>query len=126
MSDVAHSLELLGRALLALYILVGVWNNTTGFNATVEMMEKQIGLPMPRLLLPIVVVYEIISVICLFIPRTAMYSSLILALFCVVAPTMAHPWWKMPPSFEQFLHKNLWFGNLAIAGAFLILAFTPI
>lgn len=121
-----EELRLLGRALLALYMLVGVWNNTTGFKDTVEMMEKQIGLPFPRILLPIVIIYEIVSVVALFIPETAMYSALVLAAFCVVAPTLAHPWWKMPASFEQFLHKNLWFANLAIAGAFLILAFTPL
>jgi putative oxidoreductase len=121
-----EELRLLGRALLALYMLVGVWNNTTGFNDTVAMMKDQIGLPLPRVLLPIVIVYEIVSVIALFIPQSAMYSALVLAAFCVVAPTLAHPWWKMPASLEQFLHKNLWFGNIAIAGAFLILAFTPI
>jgi uncharacterized membrane protein YphA (DoxX/SURF4 family) len=121
-----HIAQLLGRLLLALYMLVGVWNNTTGFSDTVQMMAKEIGLPLPQVLLSIVIVYEIVSVICLFIPQTATYSALILALFCVVAPTLAHPWWRMPRSFEQFLHKNLWFGNIAIAGAFLILAFTPI
>jgi putative oxidoreductase len=121
-----EELRLLGRALLALYMLVGVWNNTTGFNATIEMMEKQIGLPMPRVLLPIVIVYEVVSAVALFFPQSAMYSALVLALFCITAASLAHPWWKMPASFEQFLHKNLWFGNLAIAGAFLVLAFTPI
>jgi uncharacterized membrane protein YphA (DoxX/SURF4 family) len=121
-----EELRMLGRVLLALYMAVGVWNNTTGFKDTVEMMEKQIGLPMPRVLLPIVIAYEAVSVVALFFAQSAMYSALVLAVFCVVAPTLAHPWWRMPASFERFLHKNLWFGNLAIAGAFLILAFTPI
>jgi putative oxidoreductase len=125
-----HELQLLGRALLALYMLVGVWNNTTGFADTVGLMNK-IGLPAPRVLLPIVIIYEVVSVICLFLPATAMYSALLLAVWCVVAPSLAHTWWnmpagKMPVGEMRFLHKNLWFGNLAIAGGYLILAFTPI
>ena len=58
-----HIAQLAGRVLLALYMLVGVWNNTTGFGDTVQMMAKEIGLPVPQILLPIVIVYEIVSVI---------------------------------------------------------------
>jgi putative oxidoreductase len=124
-----EEVRMLGRVLLALYMVVGVWNNTTGFEDTVGLM-KAIGLPLPRLILPIVILYEIVSVVCLFIPATAMYSAVVLAIWCVVAPSLAHTWWKMPagrmPVGEmRFLHKNLWFGNLAIAGGYLILAFTP-
>ena len=126
----AHVAEWVGRCLLALYMAVGVWNNTTGFADTIGLMKNKIGLPMPAVLLSIVIVYEIVSVVCLFIPATAMYSALILALWCVVAPSLAHTWWQMPagpmPVGEmRFLHKNLWFGNLAIAGGYLVLAFTP-
>lgn len=120
-----EELRMLGRVLLALYMLVGVWNNTAGFNDTIGLM-KTIGLPAPRLLLPIVIVYELVSVVCLFIAATAMWSAILLAAWCVIVPTLAHPWWRMPKSFEQFLHKNLWFGNLAIAGGYLLLAFTPL
>ena len=129
--DWVHVAQLVGRILLALYMAVGVWNNTTGFGDTIGLMTDKIGLPMPKVLLSIVIVYEIASVICLFIPSTAMYAALLLALWCVVAPSLAHTWWQMPagpmPVGEmRFLHKNLWYGNLAIAGGYLVLAFTPV
>ncbi|MGH6989946.1 MAG: DoxX family protein [Stellaceae bacterium] len=124
-----EELRMLGRVLLALYMVVGVWNNITGFGDTVGLM-KVIGLPLPRVLLPIVILYEAASVVCLFIPSVAIYSALVLAVWCVVVPSLAHTWWKMPagkmPVGEmRFLNKNLWFANLAIAGGYLLLAFTP-
>jgi uncharacterized membrane protein YphA (DoxX/SURF4 family) len=128
--DWVHTAQWAGRILLAIYMAVGVWNNTTGFNDTIGLMTNKIGLPMPRVLLPIVVVLEAVATICLFIPAAAMYSALLLALWCATVPSLAHTWWQMPagamPVGEmRFLHKNLWYGNLAIAGGYLLLAFTP-
>jgi uncharacterized membrane protein YphA (DoxX/SURF4 family) len=120
-----EELRLAGRALLAVYVLVGAWNNTTDFKPTLAVM-RTLRLPLPVILLPIVILYEIVSVVALFIPRTAMISALVLALFCVVAPTLFHPFWTMPPSFERFLHKVHWVANIAIAGAFLVLATIPV
>lgn len=110
-----EELRLLGRILLAGYMLVGAWNNSTGFNPTVEQMTK-LRLPQPALLLRAVIVFEIVAAVALFIPRVANFSALMLAVFCIVAPTLFHPFWTMPPSFEQFLHKNLFFANIAVAG----------
>lgn len=129
--DWAHTAQWAGRILLALYMAVGVWNNTTGFNDTIGLMKNKIGLPIPTVLLPIVIVLEAVSVVCLFIPATAMWTALLLALWCVIAPSLAHTWWQMeagpmPVGEMRFLHKNLWYGNLAITGGYLLLAFTPI
>jgi uncharacterized membrane protein YphA (DoxX/SURF4 family) len=129
--DSVHILQWVGRILLALYMAVGVWNNTTGFADTIGLMKNKIGLPMPTVLLPIVIVLEAVAVVCLFVSDVAaMYAAIGLALWCVVAPSLAHTWWQMekgpmPVGEMRFLHKNLWYGNLAIAGGYLLLAFTP-
>lgn len=128
--DWAQAAQWAGRILLALYMAVGVWNNTTGFNDTIGLMTHKIGLPMPRVLLPIVILFEAVATVCLFIPAAAMYAALILALWCATVPSLAHTWWQfpagpMPVGEMRFLHKNLWFGNFAIAGGYLLLAFTP-
>jgi uncharacterized membrane protein YphA (DoxX/SURF4 family) len=115
-----EEVRLLGRILLAGYMCVGAYNNFTGFAPTVEQMTK-LRLPFPNLLLPAVIVFEVVAAVALFIPQVASYSALILAVFCVVAPTLFHPFWTMPPSFEQFLHKNLFFANIAVAGGMLSL-----
>jgi uncharacterized membrane protein YphA (DoxX/SURF4 family) len=129
--DWMHVAQWVGRILLALYMAVGVWNNTTGFDDTIGLMKNKIGLPMPTVLLPIVIVLEVVAVVCLFIPAAAMDAAILLAIWCVIAPSLAHTWWqmpagKMPVGEMRFLHKNLWYGNLAIAGGYLLLAFTPI
>jgi len=114
-------LQLVGRILLAVYMCIGAYNNTVGFTPTVAQM-RTLHLPYPQLLLPVVIIYEVVSAVLLFIPPYAMYSALLLALFCVVAPTLFHPFWTMPDNFERFLHKNLFFANITIAGAMLMLA----
>lgn len=128
--DAVHTLQWVGRILLALYMAVGVWNNSTGFADTIGLMKNKIGLPMPTVVLPIVIVLEIAAVVCLFIPAAATIDCILLALWCVLAPSLAHTWWQMekgpmPVGEMRFLHKNLWYGNLAIAGGYLLLAFTP-
>ena len=125
-----HAAEWAGRILLALYMAVGVWNNTTGFADTIGLMTHKIGLPMPRVLLPIVIVLEAVAVMCLFVPGGRDVAALVLALWCAIVPSLAHTWWQMeegpmPVGEMRFLHKNLWYGNLAIAGGYLLLAFTP-
>jgi putative oxidoreductase len=112
-------IRLLGRVLLAGYMCVGAFNNSTGFTPTVEML-RGIGMPAPKLIMSIVIPFEILGAIALFTP-IAPYAAILLAIFCVVAPTVAHPFWTMPPSFERFLHMNLFFANIAVAGGMLSL-----
>jgi uncharacterized membrane protein YphA (DoxX/SURF4 family) len=116
-----EELKWVGRIMLALYMCIGAYNNAVGFAPTVEQMRK-LHLPLPTVVLPLVIVFEVVASAALFVPRAAMYSALALALFCVVAPTLFHPFWTMPDNFERFLHKNLFFANITIAGVFLMLA----
>jgi uncharacterized membrane protein YphA (DoxX/SURF4 family) len=113
-------LHFIGRLLLALYICAGAYNNTTGFAPTVEMM-RTLKLPAPALLLRLVIAFEIVAAICLFVPPLASYAALLLAVFCMVAPTLFHPFWTMPQSFERFLHQNLFLANIAVGGAMFLL-----
>lgn len=112
-------IRLLGRVLLAAYMCIGAFNNSTGFTPTVDMLRK-IGMPAPKVIMPVVIVFEVAGAIALFTP-VASYAAILLAIFCVVAPTVAHPFWSFPPSFERFLHMNLFFANIAVAGGMLSL-----
>jgi uncharacterized membrane protein YphA (DoxX/SURF4 family) len=113
--------KLIARIMFAIYMWIACYNNTTGFTSTVGML-RALKIPAPTLIMPIVIVFELIAPILLFIPPYATYSALLLALFCVVAPTIAHAFWTMPDNFERFLHKNLFFANITIATGFLMLS----
>jgi len=113
--------KFIARLMFAIYMFIAAYNNTTGFGPTVAMM-RGLKLPVPSLILPLVIVFEIVAPIALFIPSVATYAAILLAIFCVVAPSIAHAFWTMPDNFERFLHKNLFFANITIATGFLMLS----
>lgn len=113
-------LALAGRALIAyLYIPAGI-GKITGFGGTVGYIASK-GLPLPEVGAVIAIVVEVAVALALLLGWRTRFSALVLALFTLVAATLFHNYWALPPE-QQMVQQLLFTKNLAVVGGLLGLA----
>jgi putative oxidoreductase len=117
----AARLEHTGRFLLAsLFILAGI-NKIMNFAPTLLRMHEA-GMPMSEVLLPITIALELGGGALLAWGRWgAASAALALAIFTLATNAVFHRFWHMPAATAQ-LELSLFFKNVAITGALLMLS----
>jgi putative oxidoreductase len=113
-------LMIIGRILMAAIFLVAGIRKVLTFAPTAGYFGS-LGLPMPEVLLPLVILLEIGGAIALIAGWRTEWVAGALGLFTIAAGLMAHKFWAVePPQFANQLNHLL--KNVAMAGGFLILA----
>ena len=110
-----------GRAVLGSFFVLAGINKIASYAATVEGMEA-VGLP--GILLPLVIALEIAGGLVVAVGRPARllpWAAIALAGFTVLTNWFYHDFWAQPEELAQ-LELSLFFKNLAIAGALLMVA----
>ncbi len=118
--------NILGRFLLALIFLVSGIGKIGAWDGTVAAM-RDVGMPLPQVLLPIAIVVEILGALMLILGYKARWAALMLVVFLIPASYFFHAFWSIPAeSAEQARERQtqitLFMKNVAIAGGLLIVA----
>jgi putative oxidoreductase len=111
------ALPLVGRILLTLLFFVAGYNKLMNVAATAGYFGK-VGLPMPDLLVWLVIATELVGGLLILIGWKTRIVAWIMAIFTVATAVIGHKFWVDPSQATQFLK------NLAIAGGFLMLAYS--
>lgn len=117
-----NELAMIFRALMvALFILAGI-RKIMSYTPTTAYFEG-LGLPLPWLVTPLVIAIEIALPI-LFVKGWRLREvGIVLAVYTLATGLIAHKFWSVPDA--QFGNQfNHFFKNVAIAGAFLLTAFS--
>ena len=115
-----HVLNVLGRLLIAALFLPAGLSKITGFEGTVGYIGS-VGLPAPALGAVIAIAVEVLGGLALIVGWQTRITSLVLALFTLVASVIFHAYWAAPAE-QAFVVQLLFFKNIAVIGGLLILA----
>lgn len=114
------SLMTIGRVLMAAIFLVAGIRKLLSFAGTAGYFGS-LGLPLPEIVLPLVILLEIGGAIALIVGWRTEWVAGALGLFTIASALLAHKFWAVdPPQFANQLNHLL--KNVAMAGGFLILA----
>ena len=117
-----HSAMLVGRILLSLVFLIAGYRKLMAVAATAGYFGK-LGFPMPEVMVWVAIVVELGGAILLIVGWKTRWAAWLLALFTLVATFAAHRFWEVDPA--QYANQmNHFLKNIAIVGAFIILATT--
>lgn len=119
-NGLSNPTALAGRILLAVFFIMSGFGKVTGFDATVGYIASK-GLPMPSLLAVLAILAELGGGVLIVIGLFTRWAALALALFCVVAAVLFHPFWSMPAASQMGDQINF-MKNITIAGGMLVLA----
>lgn len=115
---------LIGRILIALFLIPSGVGKIGGFSATAAYIAS-VGLPAPALGVVIAIVVEVLIAAMLLVGFKARWAALVLVVFCLVTAFFFHNYWAAPPEQQLMQHINF-YKNCAIAGGLLfIYAFGP-
>jgi len=119
------TVALVARVLLAAIYFLSGFGKITGFAGTASYIAAH-GLPFPALGALLAIVVEIGGGLMLLVGWKARWTSLILALYTVVAGVLFHPYWNDADSAARMGdYINFW-KNISMAGGFLmVFAFGP-
>ncbi len=112
-NNLNHSAALVGRIMLAAIFIVAGLNKIGAYAGTQAYMEAY---GVPGLLLPAVIALEIIGGIAVLVGYRTRIAAALLAGFTLAAALLFHS------DFSQQMQDILFMKNVAIAGAFLLLA----
>lgn len=107
------ALHLAARLLMSHIFIIAGFGKLTGFSGTVGYFAS-IGLPMPSLLVPLVILIELGGGLALLFGFKARWAAAILALFSIGSALIAHTNFADPGQMNNFMK------NLAMAGGFLM------
>jgi len=115
---------LIGRILIAIFLIPSGLQKIAGFSATAGYISS-VGLPAPAFGVVIAIVMEVLVAGMLLVGFKARWAALALAVFCLVAAFFFHNYWASPPD-QQMMQQINFFKNCAIAGGLLfVYAFGP-
>jgi len=110
-----------GRIGLASLFILGGANKLATYGQVVDRMEL-VGLPFAQELLPLVVLLEVGGGLVVAFGRTlAAQGALALAVFTIATNFVFHDFWNMTGILAE-LELSLFFKNISIAGALLLMA----
>lgn len=114
-------IPLIARVLLAaIFILAGV-NKILSFAGTTAYIASK-GLPVPEAIAALTILLELVGGILLVIGFKTRIVALLIALFCIAAAVIFHPFWTMQGAAGN-LHQIMFLKNLAIAGGMFLLVY---
>lgn len=106
-------LELAARLLMSHIFIISGWNKLLNFSGTSGYFSS-IGLPMPAVVTPLVILIELGGGLALLLGFKTRWVAAILALFSIGAAFIAHTNFADPNQMNSFMK------NLAMAGGFLL------
>lgn len=110
-----------GRIGLASLFLLGALNKVLNYGQVLDQMSRE-GLPISAVLLPLVIALELFGGLAVAIGRMFVVpAAMALAAFTIGANSIFHDFWNMEGAAAQ-LELALFFKNVSIAGALLLLA----
>jgi putative oxidoreductase len=118
-SFLQNSLTLVGRVLISLLFIPAGLMKIAGFAGTVGYIAS-VGLPFPELGAGIAIVVEVIVGISFLLGFRTKESAFILAVFTFFATIFFHNYWVLPAD-QQMVPQLLFFKNMAVTGALLML-----
>ena len=107
--------SVIARVLLAHIFIMAGMSKITAYAGTVGYMGMM-GVPMPDLLLPLVIVLEVVGGLAVLVGWQSRYAAYALAAFSVVAAFIFHN------NFSDQIQMIMFMKNMAIAGGLLLLA----
>lgn len=107
------ALHIAARLLMSLIFIIAGFGKLTGFSGTVGYFASM-GLPMPNLLVPLVILIELGGGLALLFGFKARWVAAVLALFSIGSALVAHTNFADPGQMNNFMK------NLAMAGGFLM------
>ena len=123
------TLVTIGRVLLGLFFVVsGALKLKSGFDAGgLTQLAGYIGsrnLPQPQVIAYAAMAFEIICGLAIVVGKFTTPVALVLALFCIATAVLFHNFWSVPADQTQAFQNQLnnFLKNIALAGAFLVLA----
>jgi len=119
--DLMGTAGTIGRMALASLFILGGFNKIFNFTETVKSMES-VGIILPTVLLPMVITLELAggALIAFALPRYRI-AAMALAIFTLMTNYFFHDFWTMQGQIRD-LELSLFFKNIAIAGALIVLA----
>jgi putative oxidoreductase len=109
-----------GRVLLALLFLPAGLSKLMNFHGTIQFVGST-GRAFPELYVVAAIAIELIAGALLLIGLRTKVAAAFLALFTFVASMLFHPFWAVPAD-QQFVQQLLFFKNIAIVGALMMVA----
>ena len=107
------ALHIAARLLMSLIFIIAGFGKLTGFSGTVGYFASM-GLPMPNLLVPLVILIELGGGLALLFGFKTRWVAAVLALFSIGSALVAHTNFADPGQMNNFMK------NLAMAGGFLM------
>ncbi len=111
---------LIGRWVLAWFFLSAAWDRAATWQSSMTLLSMQ-HIPMAPLLLALALIAMIVGGLSLAIGYHTRHGALLLFGFTVVATLVMHNFWAATNAAERATDYQLFAGNVAIAGALLIL-----
>lgn len=119
-TTINHTLNLIGRLLLAALFLPAGFSKIGGFEGTVGYIAS-VGLPLASVGAVVAILVEILGSLALIAGFYTRASALVLALFTLAASVFFHAYWAVPAD-QAFMQQLLFFKNIGVVGGLLILA----
>ena len=111
---------LVGRWVLAWFFLSAAWDRAADWQASVTLLSMQ-HIPMAPLLLALALIAMILGGLSLAIGFHTRHGALLLFGFTMAVTLALHNFWSVRNATERAAAYQLFAGNVAIAGALLIL-----
>lgn len=111
---------LVGRVLIALLFIPAGLMKITGFAGTVGYISS-VGLPLPELGAVLAIVVELVVAGAFLLGFKTKPAAFILAVFTFFATIFFHNFWALPAD-QQMIPQLLFFKNIAVTGALLMLS----
>ena len=109
-----------GRILIAVLFLPAGFSKLMNFQGTIKFIGST-GLAHPELYAVAAIAIELIAGFLLLIGLRTKAAAAFLALFTFVASMLFHPFWAVPAD-QQFVQQLMFFKNIAIVGALMMIA----
>lgn len=107
-----------GEVLLSLIFLTSIWGKITNWSGTVGWMQS-LGIPAAGFLMVVSFLIEVVGTVLLLTGFRAGWGAVLLIVFLVPVTLLIHGWWKYPEE-QQMTQQIMFFKNLAIIGAMLL------
>jgi len=108
-------LSIAARVLMSAIFIISGWGKLTGYAGT-QAYFASMGLPMPALVTPLVILIELGGGLALLLGFKTRWVAAVLALFSVATALVAHT------NFADANQMNNFMKNLAMAGGYLLFA----
>ena len=111
---------LIGRLVLAWFFLSAVWERSSAWETTIELMAMQ-HVPAPPPLLALALLVMVAGALSLVLGYHTRHGAMLLFGFTIVVTLLMHDFWRIHDAVERAADYRAFASNLAIAGGLLFL-----